>query len=81
MRNNQPQNDGQTKREKAMTMNTAAGPIEVIRESRSPLRGNTTMWLGRLSDGRFVVTSRFQYEIRTKDRVRAERRFEELCRV
>lgn len=57
---------------------TAAGEIEVISEGRSSLRGGTKIWLGRLSDGRFVVTSRFQYEVRTKSLTKAERKFQEL---
>ena len=61
--------------------NTAAGPVEVISAAKSAVRGGTTMFFGSLRDGRFVVTSRFQYEIRTTDRAKAERKFEELCRA
>ena len=58
---------------------TAAGMIEVLDSARSDVRGGTTMFFGVMADGRFVVTSRFQYEVRTKDRTKAERKFRELC--
>jgi len=57
---------------------TAAGFIDVLCEARSAIR-NTTMYLGVMEDGRFVVTSRFQYEIRTTDRAKADRKFKEIC--
>ena len=57
---------------------TAAGEINVIDSAKSAVRGGTTMFIGTLGDGRFVVTSRFQYEIRTTDRVKADRKFKEL---
>jgi len=59
---------------------TAAGEITVINSARSEVR-NTTMFFGTLPDGRFVVTSRFQWEVRTKDRVKAESVFSSLCGV
>ena len=62
-----------------MTQLTAAGNIEVLKSGKSSVRGGTSLWLGTLSDGRFVVTSRFQYEIRTKDLAKAESKFKELC--
>jgi len=58
---------------------TAAGMIDVLDSARSEVRGGTTMFFGVMADGRFVVTSRFQYELRTKDRAKAERKFRELC--
>lgn len=58
---------------------TAAGMIEVLDSGRSDVRGGTTMFLGVMADGRFVVTSRFQYEVRTKDRAKAESKFRDLC--
>lgn len=58
---------------------TAAGSIEVIQSAKSAVRGGTTVFLGVMTDGRFTVSSRFQYEIRTKDRAKAERKFAELC--
>ena len=58
---------------------TAAGMIDVLGSARSEVRGGTTMFFGVMADGRFVVTSRFQYELRTKDRAKAERKFRELC--
>lgn len=61
-----------------MTTKTAAGEINVIQFAKSSARGGTTMFLGMLGDGRFVVTSRFQYEIRTRDRAKADRKFKEL---
>lgn len=70
----------QTQRDTQMT-NTAAGPVAVISSAKSAVRGGTTLFFGSLEDGRFVVTSRFQYEIRTTDRAKAERKFEELCRA
>jgi hypothetical protein len=63
---------------RAMTK-TAAGMIDVLDSARSEVRGGTTMFFGVMADGRFVVTSRFQYELRTKDRAKAERKFRELC--
>ena len=60
---------------------TAAGMIEVLSQARSEVRGGTTMFFGVMADGRFVVTSRFQYEIRTKDRAKAEKKFASLCGV
>jgi hypothetical protein len=58
---------------------TAAGVIDVIEQAQSASRGGAMMFFGVLADGRFVVTSRFQYEIRTSDRAKAERKFKELC--
>lgn len=60
------------------TTKTAAGDIRVLAQAMSSVRG-TTMFLGVLADGRFVVSSRFQYEVRTADRTKAERKFKELC--
>lgn len=64
-----------------MIQSTAAGDIEVLKCGKSPVRGGTSVWLGVLPDGRFVVTSRFQYEIRTIDLSKAESKFKELCDV
>lgn len=58
---------------------TAAGQITVISTGRAATRGNATMFFGTLPDGRYVVTSRFQYELRTGDRAKAEQKFKELC--
>jgi hypothetical protein len=60
------------------TQSTAAGTIEVLSKGLAPSRGNTTMFLGRLADGRFTVTSRFQYEIKTKSEQKARKAFEAL---
>jgi hypothetical protein len=60
-------------------VNTAAGTISVISQGRAASRGNTTVWFGQMADGRFVVTSRFQWEVRTKDRSKAESVFLSLC--
>ena len=60
---------------------TAAGMVEVLDHARSAVRGGTTMFLGKLADGRFVVTSRFQYELLTGDFAKARRVFEEVCRA
>ncbi len=57
---------------------TAAGLVSVISSAKSAVR-NTTMFFGTLEDGRFVVTSRFQWEVRTKDRAKAESVFRDLC--
>lgn len=57
---------------------TAAGEISVISSAPSVVR-NTTMFFGTLADGRYVVTSRFQWEVRTKDRSKAESVFNSLC--
>jgi hypothetical protein len=65
--------------EKMTTTKTAAGEIRVLAKAASAVRGGTTMFFGLLSDGRFVVTSRFQYEILTSDRAKAARKFQELC--
>lgn len=64
-----------------MMTNTAAGMISVIQSAQSAERGGTTLWLGTMADGRFVVTSRFQYEIRTKDLSKAQSVFNKLCGV
>lgn len=58
---------------------SAAGMIEVLAETRAASQGGTRMWLGRQADGRFVVTSRFEYYIRTKDRAKAEAKFASFC--
>jgi len=58
---------------------TAAGLVDVINSGFSSVRGGTKMFFGTLGDGRYVVTSRFQYEVRTTDRAKAERKFKELC--
>jgi hypothetical protein len=62
-------------------ISSAAGMIEVLNETRAASRGNTRMWLGRLADGRFVVTSRFEYYIRTADRTKAEEKFASFVAV
>ena len=62
------------------TQRTAAGDIEVIEDGYSSTRGGARIWIGTMPDGRFVVTSRFQYEIRTKYREKAEKIFKELTR-
>ena len=63
------------------TEKTAAGNIQVITSSQCPSRGNTRVFLGTLEDGRFVVSSRFEYYVVTANRQKAERKFEELCRA
>lgn len=60
---------------------TAAGMIQVEYKATSAARGGTTMFFGVLADGRFVVTSMWQYEIRTKNREKALAKFHELCSV
>jgi hypothetical protein len=60
------------------TTKTAAGEMQVISEGKSAERG-TTMFFGVLPCGRFCVSSRFQWEVRTKSREKAERVFKELC--
>ncbi len=58
---------------------TAAGEIEVIAEGKSDVRGGTRVWLGKMIDGRYTVASRFQYEVRTRDRAKADAKFASLC--
>jgi hypothetical protein len=60
---------------------TAAGEITVVDSAFSPIRGGTKMFLGILADGRFVVTSKFQIELRTANQAKAMARFQELCRA
>lgn len=60
---------------------TAAGEINVLKSAFSAVRGGTKIFFGTLPDGRFVVASRFQVEIRTSCQAKAEARFEELCRA
>lgn len=62
------------------TSKTAAGQIIVLDSAFSPSRGNTRVFLGTLSDGRYVVTSRFQIEVRTKSETKARAVYQELCR-
>lgn len=59
-------------------MKTAAGEIDVISSAFSAVRGTTRLWFGTLPDGRFVVASRFQVELRTSDRAKASELFERL---
>lgn len=61
------------------TVKTAAGEIAPIASNFSAQRGGTRLFFGTLPDGRFVVASRFQVELRATDRARAEKRFKELC--
>lgn len=63
------------------TEKTAAGAVEVIERGRSAVRGGTTMFFGTLADGRFVVASRFQVELRSANRAKAESVFRSLCGV
>jgi hypothetical protein len=63
------------------TQKTAAGNIQVITSEQCPSRGNTRVFFGTLDDGRFVVSSRFEYYVVTANRQKAERKFEELCRA
>lgn len=58
---------------------TAAGNVSVINSAFSSVRGGTRLFLGTLEDGRYVVASRFQIEIRTSDKAKADSRFKELC--
>lgn len=60
---------------------TAAGNVQVIDSAKCEERGNTRMFFGTLQDGRFVVSSRFEYYIRTADRSKAEKKFREMCNV
>lgn len=60
---------------------TAAGNIQVINSAKCQSRGNTRVFFGILEDGRFVVSSRFEYYVRTTDRSKAESKFQELCNV
>ena len=60
-------------------VNTAAGVINAHKHGRSDVR-QTTIWIGMRSDGKFVVASRWQYEIITSDRSKAERKFSELVK-
>lgn len=60
------------------TTKTAAGEICVLKSAKSTIR-NTTVFLGTLPDGRFVVSSRFQWEVRTSDRTKAEKVFASIC--
>ena len=57
---------------------TAAGNIQVIASGHCPAR-NTRVFFGTLTDGRFAVSSRFEYYVLTTNRQKAERKFEELC--
>lgn len=59
---------------------TAAGNIQVIASAHCPAR-NTRVFFGTLPDGRFVVSSRFEYYVITTDQKKAERKFQEVCRV
>jgi hypothetical protein len=59
---------------------TAAGMIAVEFQATCAARGGTTIFFGRMADGRFVVTSRWQYEIRTKFREKALAKFHSLLR-
>ena len=61
------------------TEKTAAGIIDVIDSAFSSARGGTRVFLGALSDGRFVVASRFQVEVRTIDKNKAVSLFKDLC--
>lgn len=47
-------------------------------ESAKSVARNTVLFFGVLADGRFVVSSRFQWEVRTKDRSKAESVFRSL---
>ena len=60
------------------TAKTAAGEISVITSAFSAVRGGTRIFFGSLPCGRFVVASRFQIEIRTKNRERAAGKFKEI---
>lgn len=61
------------------TEKTAAGNMQVTASSQCPSRGNTRVFFGTLDDGRFAVSSRFEYYVVTGNRQKAERKFEELC--
>lgn len=59
---------------------TAAGIMtEVFASAKCESRGQTIVYFGVLADGRFSVASKFQWEIRTKDRRKAEAVFSKLC--
>ena len=68
-----------TRDEPMNTQMTAGGEIEVLAEGKSDARGGTRVWLGKMLDGRYMVASRFQYEVRTRDRAKAEAKFASLC--
>ena len=60
---------------------TAAGEVQVIDSAKCPARGNTRVFFGTLADGRYVVSSRFEYYVKTSDRSKAEKKFREMCNV
>jgi hypothetical protein len=60
------------------TTKTAAGSIQVLSSARAINHGQATMFFGIMPDGRFVVTSRFEYYVRTNDRSKAEAMFASL---
>lgn len=57
---------------------TAAGPIEVIDSAKGLNNGGSTIWIGKLLDGRYVVTGRFEYYVQTSVLEIAEAKFTEL---
>ncbi len=63
-----------------ITVQTAAGPIEAFSSFKSAVRGGTMMYFGILPDGRYVVASRWQVEIRTKKKEEAHRVFRNLTK-
>ena len=57
---------------------TAAGVlVKCFAQQKSP-EFNTRLFFGQLADGRFVVSSRFEYYVKTKDRKKAANLYNKL---
>ncbi len=62
-----------------MFQSTACGQIKIL-DSYKSRKKDTTVWLGRLCDGRFCVSSRWEYYVVTKKLCKAEEVFARMMK-
>ncbi len=62
-----------------MLQSTACGQIAIL-DSFKSRKKETTIWLGRLCDGRFCVSSRWEYYIVSKKQRHAEEVFARMMK-